>query len=155
MTGETKRQLVDDLMIKVTELQAVSDQVDQAVSDRLGLNRTDARCLSYLIISGSMTAGELAAAAAVAPTALTFVIDRLVRAGYAERVRDPADRRRVLVEAAEPTRRFAEEVWGQVVVETERQLQKYTTRDLQLILGFLRDQVDLQQRHADRIRERS
>lgn len=102
-----------------------------------------------------MTAGELAAVAAVAPTALTFVIERLVRAGYAERVRDPADRRRVLVDAAEPARRFAQEVLGQVVLETEQQLEKYTTRDLRLIVGFLRDQVELQRRQADRIRERS
>lgn len=155
MTGDAKRQLVDDLMMKVTELQDVSDQVDQAVSDRLGLNRTDARCLSLLIVRGSMTAGGLAAAAAVAPTALTFVIDRLVRAGYAERVRDPADRRRVLVTAAEPARRFATEVWGNVVAETEQQLEKFTPRDLRLILGFLSDQVDVQRRHADRIRDRS
>ncbi|MBF9131989.1 hypothetical protein I0C86_23920 [Plantactinospora sp. S1510] len=43
---------------------------------------------------------------------------------------------------------------GETVAETEEQLKKYATLDLRLILGFLRDQVELQRRHADRIRER-
>jgi DNA-binding MarR family transcriptional regulator len=60
----------------------------------------------------------------VTPTASHSSSTDLVWTGYAQRVRDPADRRRVLVEAAEPARRFADEVWGEVVMQTEQQLEK-------------------------------
>lgn len=139
-------------MLAITDLQNVSDQVDQAVSDSLSLNRTDARCLSALIIRGPMAAGELAAVAGLAPSALTFAINRLVRAGYVERVRDPADGRRVLVEATEAARRFASDVWHDTVTATERRLSGYSKAQLAFLGDFLRDQVTLQQRLADRIR---
>jgi DNA-binding MarR family transcriptional regulator len=139
--------------VVLTELRNISGQVDQAVSDSLGLNRTDARCLSCLIIRGSMTSGDLATAAGIAPTALTFAVDRLVQAGYASRVRDPADRRRVLVEATELARRFAEQTWAAAVAQTQEQLSTYTAAELLLITGFLRDHIDVQRRHIERIRE--
>ncbi|MBV9847893.1 MAG: MarR family transcriptional regulator [Kutzneria sp.] len=140
-------------MLALTELRNVSDQVDQAVSDRLGLNRTDARCLACLIVRGPMPAGELAAAAGLTPSALTFAVDRLTQAGYAERAQDPGDRRRVLVRAADRAVRFAEQAWSETIAESERQLAKYTAPQLELLTGFVREHIQLQRRHASRIRD--
>ncbi|MFB7597461.1 MarR family winged helix-turn-helix transcriptional regulator [Streptomyces sp. NPDC056160] len=47
---------------------------------------------------GSLTSGEPATRTGLTTGATTRVIDRLERAGYARRVADPADRRRVIVE---------------------------------------------------------
>ena len=44
-----------------------------------------------------MAAGELADESGLSPGAITTVLDRIERAGYANRVADPDDRRRVLV----------------------------------------------------------
>jgi DNA-binding MarR family transcriptional regulator len=134
--------------------QNLSDEVDQAISRSLGLNRTDARCISYLMTRGAMTAGELAAIAGVAPTALTFAIDRLEQAGYLQRERDPADGRRVLVKAAAAARRLADSVWSETITESEACLSKYTRPQLTLLIRFVRDQVELQRRHSGRIREK-
>ncbi|GAA1989586.1 MarR family transcriptional regulator [Amycolatopsis minnesotensis] len=153
MAGEPER-LAEELMLAVTDLQNVTDEVDQAVSERLGLNRTDARCLAYLVARGPLSAGDLAALAGLAPSALTFAVDRLVKAGYAERARDDADRRRVVVKAAERTHRIAAELWGETVEETERQLAEYSPGQLRLLLGFVRDQVDLQRRQVAVLRDR-
>ncbi|QWF84172.1 MarR family winged helix-turn-helix transcriptional regulator [Amycolatopsis sp. CA-230715] len=152
MTGGTKQRLIDELMLVVTDLQNVGDQVDQAVSDRLELNRTDARCLSCLITRGPMASGDLATTAGLAPSALTFAVDRLTRAGYAERVRDPADRRRVLVKASATALQFAERTWSEVIVETEQQFARYTVSQLKLLTAFVHDQIELQRRHITRVR---
>src|SRR5215813_7664872 len=71
----------------------------QAVAERLGINSTDLECLDSVVLRGPLTAGELADATGLTTGAITGVIDRLERAGFARRERDKDDRRRVLVRA--------------------------------------------------------
>ena len=83
-------------------LRTVSAQsvlISDMVATRVGLCSTDLECLDLLYLSGPTTAGRLAAHSGLTTGAMTAVLDRLERAGYARRRRDPADRRRVLVEA--------------------------------------------------------
>src|ERR1700749_3793347 len=97
LTPERER-LYDELSGEVRANQRATDVVDELVSQLLGVNRTDARCLDILDERGSMSAGDLAEASRLTTGAITAVIDRLERAGLAQRVPDPADRRRVLVD---------------------------------------------------------
>lgn len=65
-----------------------------------GLNSTDLQTVSILISQGPATPGELAERTGLtAGGAITAVVDRLEKAGYATRARDDADRRRVIVTA--------------------------------------------------------
>lgn len=155
MADSDKQCLINELILAVTDLQNAADLVDQAISDSLGLNRTDARCLACLITHGPLTAGDLAGRAGLTPGALTFAVDRLAQAGYAQRGRASDDRRRVVVTASEKAHQLAQEVWGQTILETERQLAKYTSEQIKLLTGFVCDQVELQRRHANRIRDTS
>ncbi len=68
----------------------------ELVGQCLGLSATDRKCLD-LLSRGPVTAGEIAAFTGLTTGAVTGIIDRLAKAGYAERVNDPQDRRRVLV----------------------------------------------------------
>src|SRR5580698_4319814 len=70
----------------------------------LGVSATDRKCLD-LLSRGPVTAGELARFTGLTTGAVTGIIDRLVKAGYAERISDPEDRRRVLV-ARKPNSRL-------------------------------------------------
>lgn len=67
------------------------------MADRLGLTRTDLVVLGLLGLRGPQTAGQLADATGLTTGAVTGVIDRLERAGYARRAPDQGDRRRVIV----------------------------------------------------------
>src|SRR4029453_5897601 len=87
--------------------QDATDEVDEAVAQRLGLNRTDLRCLSVLSKTGAMTPSPRADAAGLTRGAMTTALDRIEHAGYARRVRDQKDRRSVRVEM---TMRALEEV---------------------------------------------
>ncbi|MGH6981507.1 MAG: MarR family winged helix-turn-helix transcriptional regulator, partial [Stellaceae bacterium] len=76
--------------------------LSQAIAERLGINVSDLECLTMARAAGDngVTAGDLAAATALTSGAITGVIDRLERAGFVRRVRDPHDRRKVLVEVS-------------------------------------------------------
>src|SRR4030081_3058399 len=71
----------------------------QTVAERLGINSTDLECLDCVVLRGPLTAGELAEATGLTTGAITGVIDRLERAGFARRESDGNDRRKVLVRA--------------------------------------------------------
>jgi DNA-binding MarR family transcriptional regulator len=81
-----------------------------ATASRAGLNVTDAQCINALVLDGPQTPGRLAQLMGITTGgAITAVIDRLERAGYVKRSRDPDDRRRVIVEPVpEKVARFAE-----------------------------------------------
>ncbi|MFJ9411168.1 MarR family winged helix-turn-helix transcriptional regulator [Streptomyces sp. NPDC101393] len=72
-------------------------------AELLGLNVTDLTCLGHIIGAGAkaLTAGELAERADLTTGAVTGVLNRLERAGYAVRRPDPADRRRIRIVADE------------------------------------------------------
>ncbi|MER5621928.1 MarR family transcriptional regulator [Streptosporangium sp. NPDC002544] len=136
----------------VQELQDATDLIDELAARRLGVNRTDLRCLSRLTARGPLTASELAAAAGLTGGAATTAIDRLERAGLATRIRDAADRRRVLVNLTEQGQRAVREVWGPIVTEAQTELLRFSTAELDTIETFLRRALHNQVRHADRLR---
>jgi DNA-binding MarR family transcriptional regulator len=150
-----RERLEAELGDEVRANQRATDVVDELVSQLLGVNRTDARCLDILDQHGSMSAGDLAEASRLTTGAITAVIDRLERAGYARRVPDPSDRRRVLVELTPK----AYETALELMVEPMRALyepiaSRYSNEDLQLIIDFTRQGRELQERHAEWLRER-
>ena len=108
------------------------------VGQCLGLSATDRKCLD-LLSRGPVTAGELARFTGLTTGAVTGIIDRLAKAGYAERVSDPKDRRRVLV-ARKPNSRLDKvlpAVFGPLGKDMAVVASKYTSRDLQVIADFL------------------
>jgi DNA-binding MarR family transcriptional regulator len=69
------------------------------VAAQMGLSPTDEKCLDLAMrAQGPLTAGRIAELSGLSTGAVTGVIDRLERAGFVRRVRDPHDRRKVLVE---------------------------------------------------------
>src|SRR5258708_16548377 len=107
--GAGRAGLIAALTAEVREQQIAYDRFHDAVAACLGVNRTDLRCLDILDLAGRKTAGELATEMGMSTGAVTALIDRLEKAGYVNRVRDPGDRRRVLVE---PTELARQPGWG-------------------------------------------
>jgi DNA-binding MarR family transcriptional regulator len=86
---------IDEMLRKVS---AQSVLISDLVAGLVGLNSTDLECLDLLLLAGPTTAGKLGEHTGLTSGATTAVIDRLERAGFVRRRRDPNDRRRVLVE---------------------------------------------------------
>jgi DNA-binding MarR family transcriptional regulator len=131
-----------------------TDALDQAASELLGINRTDARCIDIVLQAGRLTAGELAVAAGLSPGAATTAIDRLERAGFARRVRDPDDRRRVIVEPTDRIAELAEEVYGPLRDGGADLMGQFSERQLTAIRKFLEGAADLQLNRANEVRDR-
>src|SRR5262245_29773235 len=93
-----KKQLIEELISAFRDGGNQDTAFENLAAERLGVNRTDLHCLNAIENAGGLTAGELGAAAGLTSGAVTGVVDRLEAAGFARRVPDPADRRRVKVE---------------------------------------------------------
>jgi DNA-binding MarR family transcriptional regulator len=152
MSNKSRDDLLDIVSREVAELQAATDEMDEAVAQRLGINRTDLRCLGLLFVRGALSAGQLAVASSLSPGAATTALDRLERAGYALRTRGVQDRRSVLVEMTPLARQRIEELYGPVGREGQQFLQRYSDDELRFLSAFLRDGRGLQLKHAALIR---
>jgi len=150
-----RQRLYLELGAEVRANQRATDVVDDLMCKLLGVNRTDARCLDILDEHGRMSAGDLAAASRLTTGAITAVIDRLEKAGYARRVPDPADRRRVLVEPTEKAYEASMELMVAPMGELTRPLAlRYSDEQLKEFIGFTREGREIQERHAEWLRER-
>ena len=135
----------------------------EAIADRLGMNTTDLMCLSFLSDAaastslpdrpGSMTAGQLAEATGLTTGSVTIMIDRLEKAGYVQRERDPTDRRRVIVRPlTERIERDIAPLYASIGSEWERAIERYSTQELGVILDLLTRSVVLLQEQTAALR---
>ena len=102
-----------------------------------------------------MTAGRLAELSGLTTAAITSVLDRLERAGYARRVRDQEDRRQVMVELTPLLEERAGPIWGPLGDEAKGQLARMTVEELQSLTDFFRLGIELNERHVARVQSLS
>lgn len=143
-----RQAVIDELRALSTEI----DSFDQAAAERLGRNRTDMRCMDILDWRGTLTAGQLAAAAGLSSGAITTVVDRLERLGDVCRADDPHDRRRVVIRVTEEAGRRSETVFAGIRSASADLLTGYDDAELGLIRDFLLRCRDMVVREAEALR---
>jgi DNA-binding MarR family transcriptional regulator len=148
----SRTELLQDLSEALRRTHRATEAVDDAAQHALGLNRTDGRALDILDRHERMTAGELARESGLTTGAVTGVVDRLERAGYARRVPHPDDRRRTLVEITDRARALTWELFAPLAEQTGPLLEGYTDEQLQLLIDFHRLAATIQEEHAQRLR---
>ena len=121
--------------------------MSDAVAKLVGLNSTDLECLDLLGLAGSTTAGRLASHAGLTTGAMTAVIDRLERAGFARRVRHADDRRCVFVEALPERVRQIEQVYRPLIAAVTRLNEESGDRQLAVVVDYLSRAVTLAAEH--------
>ena len=152
-SDDARRQLVLEVQATLRGLHAAVDTLSQTLSDRLGLNRTDLRCVQMLGQFGPQTAGQLAEASGLTTGAVTSVIDRLEKAGFARRVRDEVDRRRVYVELTPSASRQLETIFRDLLINSAAMMEPYSDEDLILIRDFVRRGREVTLQHVERIKQ--
>jgi DNA-binding MarR family transcriptional regulator len=143
-----KREIFEALIREVRLSQEATQRFDAAVAEAAGVNLTDMRCLEVLGLEGPVTAGRLAEATGLTTGAMTTALDRLERHGYARRVRDTTDRRRVLVEITPTAMDGAGRFYGEHTAHAERLFERYNEQELELLLDFVRGSRELNDRAA-------
>jgi predicted transcriptional regulator len=134
----TKRaELLAALVGDFRQLSTAAILFHQAVADRLGLNVTDHKCAGILLDTGPITAGELAERTGLTTGAITGVIDRLEKAGFVRRARDPNDRRRVIIEPrSDRIERQVSPLFASMAQASVELCARYSTQELAVIHDF-------------------
>ncbi|WP_081636007.1 MarR family winged helix-turn-helix transcriptional regulator [Micromonospora sp. CNB394] len=152
MSRRTRNEVVFGLMRAWRAARLQTDLLDDTAFHKIGINRTDGRCLDALS-EGPMTATTLAQACGISPNALTTVVDRLAERGLVERVKDPTDRRRVVVRLTALADHISTQLYGPVVQWSLHNFEKYSTDELELIEGFINSGREFQAEHVRYINE--
>ncbi|HEY6407355.1 MAG TPA: MarR family transcriptional regulator [Ktedonobacteraceae bacterium] len=125
----------------VTEMQRSSDISTffiHAVAAKAGINPTDLKVLSILTRQGPLSAGRIAELTGLTTGAITFMLDRLEKVGYARRVHHPTDRRVVLIELIpKPLQRDTGNYFANMAQATADAVKNYTDEQLELVVDFL------------------
>jgi DNA-binding MarR family transcriptional regulator len=126
----------------------------QAIADRLGMNVTDHKCADMLARAGPLTAGELARRTGLTTGAITGVIDRLEKAGFARRAKDPNDRRRVVVvPVVERMERVIGPLFASMASSAGELCARYSTEELALLRDFTTRAREMADEETRKLRE--
>lgn len=145
----------DELVREVLEagrpMSTAAVMFHSAVAAHQGLSATEEKALDLLERFGPLTAGELGARSGLAPASITGLVDRLEKKGFARRIRDEEDRRRVLIELDRSRLASFGPLFVDFVQGLERLLAGYTVEQLETILHFMRESTRIQEEATRRL----
>lgn len=110
--------------------------LSELVAEHLGLSPKDLECLDILVLRGPVTAGELAKATGLTTGAITGLIDRLEKAGFACRERSANDRRKVLVRALPRVSTEIVPLYARLQARTRALIATLSNEDIDRLLAF-------------------
>jgi DNA-binding MarR family transcriptional regulator len=111
--------------------------LNHQVGSRAELRDVDLDCLNLLSRRGPLGPGALARLAGLHPATMTGVLDRLEKAGWVTRERDPRDRRGLQVRAVRERSGDLLRLYGGMNSALDDVCAGYTPEQLELIGGFL------------------
>ncbi len=127
----------------------------EAVASSAGINSTDMECLDILYLQGPVTAGQLAGLTGLSTGAITGLVDRLEKAGYARRERDLDDRRKVIIhlntEKTGPDIGSLYESMSQAMIDLH---ETYSNDELALVLDFITRSGEVMHAETAKLREK-
>lgn len=154
MSRSLKTAATTELLEQARGLSGDFDKLSQAVSERTGLSPTELLAMDLIGRNGSIGAGQLARDLHLTTGAVTGLIDRLDRAGFARRAADPNDRRRVLVTATARERRIGE-LYGPLAATLRRTIDGYSEEEAATLIDFIRKLRSVVASTAEAVRRRS
>jgi DNA-binding MarR family transcriptional regulator len=141
-----------ELALLLRRLSVELDAVGQRFAELHGLGRTDVRALVAIMdatrAGEPLSAGALGAAVSLSSASVTALVDRLERAGHVHRVRDPADRRRVVLQISESAMAAGGRFFGTLQRDLVAAMDGYDDADLAVVRRFLTGMAEVIERHA-------
>lgn len=131
-------ELTDRIAAAMRAVIADAVLTNERIARGLGINVVDLQTFGIVLGSGRpMTAGEISARTELPTSTTTRVIDRLEKIGFVRRTSDPADRRKVVVEAVPETLASLENAYTGII-EGMRQLHTgFDDSELEIVARYL------------------
>ncbi|MEV7598909.1 MarR family transcriptional regulator [Kitasatospora sp. NPDC089797] len=133
----SRGELITRLNTAGRELSTAAVMFHTALAQLHGLSGTEEKAVDLLQRFGPLTARELGEHSGLAPASVTGLVDRLQRKGFARRIPNPADRRSVLIEAAEGSSEALAPYFAHFMEGMERLYARYGDAELSTITDFL------------------
>jgi DNA-binding MarR family transcriptional regulator len=141
-----------ELALLLRRLTVELDAVGQRFAELHGLGRTDVRAMVAIMDAArrgeALTAGALGRAVDLSSASVTALVDRLERAGHVHRVRDPADRRRVVLEMSESAMAAGGQFFGGLQRDLLAVMEGYSDDELTAVRRLLAEMTEVIVRHA-------
>src|ERR671931_660854 len=152
-----REDIIQAIVEKFKEMSTETIMFHQAVADVLGLHITDHKCLDLIHRFGAMPAGRLGELTGLTTGAVTGIIDRLEKAGYARRTNDPKDRCRTIVEPTTNRKleRKIEMIFMPLHERMHRLLSSYSESELAFLLDAMTQFIEQTREESKRLRSES
>ena len=137
MTTPDRDELLTAVVRASRENSTIAVFFHTAIAEQVGLGATDEKALFILRRYGSLTAGEIAQHTGLTTASVTNLIDRLERKGFVQRVRDTADRRRVIVQPNQAGLAEFDRLFSLIQASFATVLESYSNAELAVIADFL------------------
>jgi DNA-binding MarR family transcriptional regulator len=129
----------------------------EAGARRVGMTAAERKCAGLIVEFGETTPKQLAEATGLSTGAITGIVDRLERAGYAQRAPNPRDRRSVLVRPMNADRLAAhtQPIFASLTEAMSKLDAGYSPDERALILKHLGDTITVLRREIAKIESSS
>jgi DNA-binding MarR family transcriptional regulator len=141
LDGRDRRRLITSIKDSLRELGNQLSLLNHQVGAQLDLRDVDLDCLDVISRYGPLSPTALARRAGLHPATMTGILDRLQRAGWVVRERDPdgPDRRAVAVRALRDRNAELYRLYSGMNDSMDRICGGYSDAELAMLVGFLRD----------------
>ena len=133
-----RRALAAGVKHALRDLRMQLSLLNYRVSARADLRNIDLDCLDLLGRHGPLSPSALARRAGLHPATVTGIVDRLERAGWVARDRDPSDRRAVVIRPIGTRARELIQLYAGMNDAMDALLAGYDESELGVIADFLR-----------------
>ncbi|MEV5528964.1 MarR family winged helix-turn-helix transcriptional regulator [Streptomyces prunicolor] len=136
------------------QYQGAVDDFDREMARLMGVNETDLRCLELLMSGEPVAPGDLREKLGLSSGSVTAMLDRLEKLEYLTRTPHPGDRRRSEVRITPRATTLAHGLMEPFLDEVFEQVtERYSGRELDLVVDFLDCVRGIQDSHRRRLRE--
>ncbi len=136
------------------DLMAAISNHQTALAERLGLNLTEFRCLTYIDRYNALAPRTLAEQMQVSRPTISRILDRLVALDLISCEPNLKDRRSLKLVATEKASSQLEKLHAPVSAAVTKLYGKYTGEQCRAILDHLRNSIELLNREAEKVRSR-
>jgi len=137
------------------ELSSAVINFHEAIARKLGMSAAERKTLSLLAQLQLATPGQLAAATGLTTGAITGIIDRLEKAGYAKREPNPADRRSLLIrpQNLEGVNQILEPIFADLGVDMIHLASHYSPEQLDYIAQYISKMTDVLKAQTEKLNQ--
>lgn len=119
-------------------------QMHETIARKLGFSATDHKYLSFFLVKGELTAGELAELSGLTTGAVTGLIDRFEKKELVKRRFDSKDRRKVIiVPDSQKIIKLFEPYYKEYQEETEKLIANFSENEIDVIANYLLKSIEL------------